>query len=273
MYCGVDIGGTKVLMALFSEKGTLEKSIKFPTPKKYPDLLSELHKHSLELVENGDFFAAGIAIPGRIDRELGTGISFGNLGWKNVPIQRDVERILNCPVAIENDAKAGAFSEALCILEDYKKVMYVAIGTGIGLGYVVDGVIDVDFGDRGGNQLLLPFQGKLQTWESFASGKAIVNRYGKRAEDINDQRIWKRISQDLASGIVELMALVDIDAVVIGGGVGKYFAKYGKLLNAAVKKYETPVMPAPVILPAKHPDEAVVYGGYELAKRAYGHPS
>lgn len=273
MYCGVDIGGTKVLMALFSEKGTLEKSVKFPTPKKYPDLLSELRKHSLELEKNGDFFAAGIAIPGRIDRKQGIGISFGNLGWKNVPVQRDVERILNCPVVIENDAKAGAFSEALYVLKDYKKVMYVAIGTGIGLGYVVNGVIDAEFGDRGGNQLLLPFQGKLQTWESFASGKAIVNRYGKRAEDINDQRTWRRISQDLAAGIIELIALVDVDVVIIGGGVGRYFSKYGKLLNDAVKKYETPIMPTPAILPAKHPDEAVVYGGYELAKKAYGHPA
>ena len=40
--------------------------------------------------------------------------------------------------------------------------------------------------------------GKLETWEHFASGKAIVRRFGKRASDINDESTWRTIAHDFA---------------------------------------------------------------------------
>ncbi len=265
MYVGIDIGGTKVLMASFTNEGQLRNHIKLPTPKLYDDLISLLHTNVAQLDDRG-FQAAGVAIPGLVDREAHTGISFGNLGWRNVPIGRDLGRRLHCPVVIENDAKAGALSEALLIKNEFKNVLYIAIGTGIGVGYVSDGKIETNFADRGGNQLLLEYNGHLRPWESFASGKAIVQRFGKKASEITDKATWKIIAHDLALGIVELIALVETDAVVLGGGVGSYFERYEKYLKAEMEKYATPVLPTPAIRQAQHPEEAVVYGCYQLAK-------
>ncbi len=265
MYVGIDIGGTKVLMAAFTNDGQIREQIKLPTPKIYDDLIALLHTHTTKLSDQR-FQAAGVAIPGIVERETRTGVSFGNLGWHNVPIGRDLEKRLGCPVAIENDAKAGALSEALYIKNEFKHVLYVAIGTGIGIGYVSNGKIETSFADRGGNQLLLEYKGHLKPWESFASGKAIVGRFGKRASEITDAATWRSIAHDLALGIVELIALVETDAVIIGGGVGSYFDRYAKYLEAEMQKYTTPVLPTPVIRQARHPEEAVVYGCYQLAK-------
>ena len=55
------------------------------------------------------------------------------------------------------------------------------------------------------------------------------------------------------------------DVIVIGSGsVGTYFDKYGKLLAAALKKHETPLMTIPpIIRPA--PQRVRVYGAYDYA--------
>lgn len=267
MYLAVDIGGTKTLLASFDSEGKLIKTDKFPTDKNYTQFLNDF-KDGISRLGEADYKAAGVAIPGWV--EHGRGIAFGNLPWEKVPIEADVEAIVSAPAVVENDAKVGALSEALYIIKDFKRVLYVTIGTGIGLGYVHNGVIDHAFSDRGANKLYVEHQGKSQTWESFASGKAIKNRYGRKASEISDDSTWKTIAKDFAAGILSLIAIIDADVVVIGGGVGKYFDRFGSYLKNELKKYETALMLIPPILPAQRPEEAVIYGCYELVKAKYG---
>lgn len=268
MVLAVDIGGTKVIVAVFSANGVLLKNARFLTPDTYKDFLSKF-KTQVAILNAHDYTAAGIAIPGVVDREQGIGLSFGNLSWKNVPVQSDLQQFLKCPVTVENDAKAAALFEAKLIIKKFKKVLYVTIGTGIGIAYVKDGVVDTTFGDHGGNQLLLEHRGELAPWESFASGKAILYRFGKEASEITDEKIWEFIAYDIAVGILNLIALFETEVVIIGGGVGAHFDRFGDALKKILSKYATPVLPSPVILQAKRPEEAVIYGCYELVQGAY----
>ena len=270
MYLGVDVGGTKTLAAVLDDHGVIKERVKFPTPESYDQWLLEL-RHQLHHFEHKDFRAAGIAIPVlNFDRELGIARSFGNLAWKNEPVQDDLERVLGCPVVVENDAKLGGLSEAMLLKDTYDKILYVTISTGIGFSLIVNRVIDTAVGDSGGRLLMLEHKGKLVSWESFASGKAILDRYGKLAQDIDDEATWKRIAHDLALGFIELVALFEPEVIVVGGSVGTHFGKYGTFLKAELKKLETPLLPIPPIIGAQRPEEAVVYGCYDLAKQVYG---
>jgi len=271
MYLAVDIGGTKTLLAAFDESGQAVKEIKFPTPEKYDDFLSELENQIKEL-DVEDFQAACVAVPGRIDRDHGRIISCGNLGWKNESIQAEVEDLIHAPVAIENDAKLAGLSEALLIIKEFKKTLYITISTGIGVGLIINGVIDTSIGDRGGKGVLLEHNGKIMPWEDFASGRAIVSKYGKKANEITSQDDWKAIVKDLSLGIIDLNAILEPDVIVIGGGVGASFGKFGRLLVEEIKQYETPMQSIPPIIGAKRPEEAVIYGCYELVKERYGSP-
>src|SRR6476619_3924816 len=103
MYVGVDIGGTKTLLAVLDEHGSIKEEVRFPTPKKYDYFIMELGQAVAKLKAR-DFKAAGVAVPGLLDRKRGRVLGLGNLAWKNESIQDDVERILKCPVVIENDA-------------------------------------------------------------------------------------------------------------------------------------------------------------------------
>lgn len=265
MYLAVDIGGTKTLVADMSKSGEIIKSSKFPTPKEYAVFLKELKQHINELGHEFEFGV--VAAPGKIDREHGRVIVFGNIAWKNVPLETDIRHMVHCPIVIENDTKLAGLSESINIINEFKKSLYVTISTGISNALTINGVLDPDLIDSESGHMLLEHNGKLQTWESFASGKAIVKKYGKRASDINNQSDWKAISRNIALGLIDLIAVIQPEVIIIGGGVGSHFKKFEKPLKEQLKKFETPLAPIPEIRGAIHPEEAVVYGCYHLAKQ------
>lgn len=269
MYAGIDIGGSKTFAASLDSNGVIQQQIRFKTPKNYDQFLIEL-MHAFASIDCKDFRAAGIGAPATIiDRIHGRGIAFSNLPWRNVPIQADVEALLGCPAVIENDAKLAALSEAMLVKDTYNKVLYVTVSTGIGIGLVVDKKIDTSFGDGGGRTMLVEHNGRLEPWEDFASGKAIAERYGKLAEDIDDPATWTAIVRDLAVGFLELIALTQPDVVIIGGSVGTHFKKYGALLTQELNRYAIPLLTIPPIVGAGRSEEAVVFGCYDHAKATY----
>jgi predicted NBD/HSP70 family sugar kinase len=268
MYLGIDIGGTKTLVASLTNEGVIQEAIKFPTPQSYPVFLQELAKTVADL-SSKDFLGVGVAVPGKLDREKGIGIVFGNLPWKDVPIQHDIKRIIKRPVLIENDANLAGLSEAM-LLKQYSCVLYVTVSTGIGTGIITNQQINPEFADSEGGHILLEYKGRLQMWEHFASGQAIVKHFGKRASDITDQKTWKVIAHNIAIGLYDLIAFIQPDAVVLGGGVMEHLDKFDDLLKKELQHFATPLTPIPPIYRAQRPNEAVVYGCYDLVKQTHG---
>lgn len=268
MYLGVDIGGTKTLVARLDSHGVIQAHHKFPTPEMYTDFLNELAV-SVDKISTEKFTAVGVGIPGSVDRVHGVGIRFSNLTWQDVPIKSDVQKLVDCPVVVENDAKLGGLSEAM-LLKEFSKVLYVTIGTGIGIALTVNGEIDTSIADGGGRAILLQHAGKLEPWESFASGHAIVRRFGKQASEITDTKIWKIFAHDVAIGLIDLIALTQPDIIVLGGGVSGHYDKFGKFLDKYLHDYENPMLVVPPVKQASRPAFAVLYGCYDLAEQTYG---
>jgi glucokinase len=270
MYVAVDIGGTKTLVALFDAHGKQLRQLKFPTPKDYAEFLKDLGSTFKELKVEKPLRAV-VAVPGKVDRTKGIAIAFGNLEWENLHIQKDIKKLLHCPVRIENDANLAGLSEALLLKGKYKKVLYITVSTGIGGVLVVNGTMDPDTLDAEPGQMLLEHDGKLQRWEEFASGKAIVARFGRRASDIDvsEQAIWYAVSRNIAIGLIDLIAVYTPDAVVIGGGAGSNLHKFLDRLLEQLEIYENPLLSIPVIRQAANAEEAVIYGCYALAKDSH----
>ncbi|HEY8999401.1 MAG TPA: ROK family protein [Candidatus Saccharimonadales bacterium] len=269
MYIGVDIGGTKTLAACLDDNGVIQERSKFPTPQSYPEFLRELAKVVASFTTK-EFRGGCVAVPGRIDREHGVAIACGNLPWRDVPIKADIERMVHCSIAVDNDANLAGLSEAMLLKDQFSRVLYVTVSTGIGTGIIIDQKIDPAFEDSEGGQIEVEYEGKMQTWESFASGRAIVERYNKRAGEITDQATRNAIAHAIAVGLIDLIATVQPQVIVLGGSVGHYYERFATPLNAELKKFETPIVPIPEIRGAERPDDAVVYGCYDLAKSIYG---
>lgn len=265
MILAIDIGGTKTLVALCTNEGKIHSSQKFPTPKKYSDFKQELSK--VIISNNDDYNIVVVAAPGKIDRKNGVALEFGNLPWKNSPIAKDLKQLTKKTVLIENDANLAGLSAAHSVKPLPHKSLYITISTGIGTGFVTDGYLDPDFLDSEGGNMLLEHNNELMIWEKFASGRAIVNEYGKRASDINDPKDWDKISRNFAIGIVDLCAVIDPDVILIGGGVGAHFNKYEKSLKAHINNMLPRMVDMPKILAAPHAEDAVIYGCVILAKQ------
>lgn len=268
MYGAIDIGGTKTLISIFNSTGKPESETRFITPKDYFDFLKLISKEAQKLSLN-NLKVVGIAVPGRLDKIKGIALALGNLPWRNVKIQDDLERIFHCPCLIENDAKLAALSEARALKHKYSRVLYITFSTGIGAGFVVDGDIDQNLADNEVGQMLFEHEGKLERWESFASGSAIVKQFNKEAKDITDQQTWHIIARNMAIGIIDLIATLTPDIIILGGSVGSHFEKYEALLKEELQLYNSPLLTVPPIVKAQRPEEAVVYGCLTLAEKAY----
>ncbi len=269
MYITIDIGGTKTLIAVFNESGEIEEQIKFKTPVDYTEFSQELAK-SVDSLTTKEFAACGLAAPAKIDRTHGVAIAFGNLDWTDVPLQEIVEEIVKCPVVIENDANLAGLSEALRVQDAYRKVLYITVSTGIGGVMVIDGKIDPNTQDAEIGHILLEHDGQLMRWQEFASGKAIVARTGMRASDIPvDSPLWYGVARNIAIGLIDVIATLTPDAIIVGGGVGSHFDKYGDRLKEQLKIYENPLVTIPPVFGAFNAEEAVIYGCYEIAKSTY----
>jgi predicted NBD/HSP70 family sugar kinase len=268
MYVGIDIGGTKTLLASLTNEGVISESIKFPTPEDYDDFLLELKKNFAAL-KHQDFRAGAVAAPGAIDRTHGIFEKGGNLKWRDKHIQRDVERITHCPMLLENDANLAGLSEAMLVKDRHAKVLYLTISTGIGGGFIVNQQIEPNMADIEPGQMMLQRGDRIVKWESFASGKAIYEKYKQKASDINDPKIWQAVVKDWAVGFLDVIAVTEPDIIILGGGVGHYLDKYHDLLVTELNKYATPMAPVPPIIKAQRPEEAVVYGCYDLARSVY----
>lgn len=270
MYLGIDVGGTKTLSAVFSSGGKILMQYKFPTPKKYPDFISHLEA-ALEQFSEYRIKACCCAIPGKVDRRRGIGLVFGNLGWRNVPIKNDLSSLLNhAHVLVENDSNLAGLHEALIFHERYRRVLYVTIGTGIGDGIIIDGKIDPDFADSESGQTMLDYDGKLVRWEDIASGRSLVERYGKTASQIEDPKVWQQFAKDLSLGLVELVAALQPDVIIIGGSIGTHFTKYSEYLRTELERHSNKMVLMPPVIQATKPQEAVIYGCYDYLHQNIG---
>lgn len=267
MYLAIDVGGTKTLLAVFNTSGEIIHEHKFPTNHNYQKFLTDLRIAFETELKDYSITYCCCAMPGKIDRVRGIVLHCGNLKWQNVPVKEDLYKILKIPVLLENDANLAGLHEALLVQGKYNIVLYLTISTGIGDGIIINGKIDPNFADSEPGHMVMEHGGKLQKWEDFASGRALVQRYGKKAKDLNDIAAWKQFAKDVACGLGELIAMLQPDIIIIGGSVGTYFSKYGDLLNKELVKYGSNMVSIPPIIQAKRPEEAVVYGCYDYIRQ------
>lgn len=269
MYAAVDIGGTKTLVAVFDSDGEVVEQIKFPTPKDYSVFGKEL-ADTVAKLSTKSFEQGAVGIRGNIDREAGVSLQDDVLPWGKSPVRDDCEKVFGCPFALENDSKLAGLSEALLVNDKYRKALYVTISTGVGSAFIVDGVLDKDTQDSEIGKSVYEHDGEIRQLEDFASGRAIVEKYGKRASDLDDEQAWREISLNFAIGLLNAIVAFTPDIVIIGGGVGSHFKKFERPLNEAIQKIKPDEIDLPPIRQAKRPEEAVIYGCYELARAQHG---
>ncbi|HSX28040.1 MAG TPA: ROK family protein [Candidatus Saccharimonadales bacterium] len=268
MILAIDIGGTKTLVALFGDNQYMIKSRKIATTPDYYQFLQQLTDLIQQDFAQPEIKAVGIAAPGLIDYTTHEVTKLGNLLWHDIDLVEYLHQLLHVPVFIDNDANVAGLAEAHSLEKIPHNLLYVTFGTGIGSGIITEGRIDPTFAHSEVGHMMLWHNGLLQRWEDIASGRAILRDYHQRAADITDVATWKEIAHKMALGFFAFLAILQPDVVVVGGGIGTYFDRYGHLLSDELRAGLPALVALPPIIQAKHPEEAVIYGCYQLAEQA-----
>lgn len=246
---GVDIGGTKTAMLAFDVARGEPIAEKWYTTDCHsgPDrMLERLRREAERLLEgSGHNFsqvqALGVAVPGLVDAE-GHVLEAGNLfGWKDVPLRDRLGRELGIPVFVDQDANLAALGERWrgCA-KSMRNFVFVALGTGVGAGLVLDGKLyrgahhaAGELGDAVHDRTKLG-QGLPgeRTLGGLIGGRAIrekarraVGEWLTAAESLQqadyDERLEalaELVSDYVALAVINITTLLDPDAIVFGGG-------------------------------------------------------
>jgi glucokinase len=141
-FVGVDLGGTKVAVAMLRDRSIGESLIQ-PTEKSGSQPLIEQLVTMIEQVRTPDVLAVGLGVPSVIEFETGRVVASVNIPLADVPLRHVLSERLGIPAFVDNDATVAALAEAH---DDELKMVaqnlvMITVGTGVGGGLVLGGRI------------------------------------------------------------------------------------------------------------------------------------
>ncbi len=273
----LDLGGTQFRLALANRDGKLLSRYAASTyaAESQRRLIERINKAIRELTSDiglEQVLGMGVAAAGLVNPGTGVLLSSPNLPkLRNVPLKALLEREIEAPVWLTNDASLAALGEhRFGAGRGFSHLVYITVSTGIGGGVIIDNGLFL--GSQGyaaeiGHMVIDPDGprcacGNIGCLEALASGSAIARMASEemskgkasiitgladddlsqvtaemvaRAAQSGDPltlEIMERAGTSLGIGVVNLLHLFDPELVIIGGGV----SRCGELILAPVRR-------------------------------------
>lgn len=253
MYLGIDIGGTKTLIALFSKHGHILKKVKFRTAKGQKTFLDNLLEN-LVAFKKYRVKSIVVAIPGLVQKNYS--VQFGNRNWSNIDIFTPIKGLFDVPIYFENDANLAALYEAKKLAG---RTVFLTFSTGIGGGIVENGKISPESSAFEPGHKIYSYNGQDKEWEDIAAASAIGAYYHiDRATDLRKKEAMQDIAKRIYLGLPDIIKEYHPKTIILGGPLGRIFRLYSKHL---------PKIPEVKLIRPKRPNESPIYGCYIFAKQ------
>jgi len=273
---GIDIGGTNTDFCIVDREGNclLKDSIRTDKYEDVEPFLDELTGKIKEQIQsqNGNLNVVGIGVGAPNGNYFTGSIEFApNLKWKGVvPLAELINKRMNLPVVLTNDANAAAIGEMIYgAAKGMKDFIVITLGTGLGSGIVVNG--ELLYGHDGfagelGHTVVYPDGrmcgcGKQGCLETYASATGITRTVIEMLENSEEPSILRNIPKDklnseeiflaaqkndklalecfeytgkiLGMKLADAVAFSSPEAIILFGGL----AKAGEYIFAPTKKY------------------------------------
>lgn len=272
---GIDLGGTSVKIGLFDKNEGLLEDWEIKTRKENNGafILGDISDFILEKIKEKniskeDMMGIGIGVPGPVSSD-GTIYNGVNLGWGTFNVENELERLSGFPVKAANDANVAALGEMWKGGgKNYKDLVLITLGTGVGGGVIMDGKIVSGTNGSAGEIGHMPITdeethlcgcGKYGCLEQVASATGIVKVAKKLLSDndapsklreiknLNSKDVFaaaeegdaiaievtETLGKYLGTALANISSVIDPQAFVLGGGV----SKAGQVLIDLVQKY------------------------------------
>lgn len=272
---GIDVGGTTVKMGFFSSEGELLEKWEIPTDTSdlganiIPDIAAAIDQKLEERgIEKAEVIGVGIDVPGPVD-SAGYVRKCVNLGWGTFRLEEVVEKATGLPCRAGNDANVATLGEMYrgCA-RNYRQLVMITLGTGVGGGIIIDGKILPGFFGAAGeighmtmneNETASCGCGRKGCLEQYASANGIARVTALALKETEEETVLRRLEKITAKDIFDaakegdafalrmvdqlgrtlgmacarIATVVDPEAFVFGGGV----SRAGKILTDVIETY------------------------------------
>jgi fructokinase len=281
---GIEMGGTKTVVAMGGGGGRVDEEIRYPTT----DPAETLGRAVDWLCERGGADRIGVAAFGPVGINPGS-LAYGTMldtpkpGWSGAAILAPLAAAFpDAHLVIETDVNAAALAEAkIGAAMGMEDVVYITIGTGIGAGILsggrlIHGVLHPECGHfkvprapgDAAFEGVCPFH--HDCLEGMASGPAMEKRWGTRASDLPaGHPAWEMQAWYLAHGILAFTAVVSPQRVILGGGVSQaegLIEKVNALVHELAGGYFPQVGGEPYVVAPALGQQAGIAGALLLAE-------
>lgn len=280
---GIDLGGSKLRGGLLSSSGQLVGRLEVQTEawKGAASVLANLKSVITRLMDSTDparVVGIGIAAAGQIHSKTQAVVYAPNLQWENVPLRDEIESAFGMPVYVENDVRAAAWGEyRFGAGRGAESLVAVFVGTGVGSGAVVDGILlrgaSNAAGELGHTQVVpdgVPCAcGQHGCVEAYASGRGFARRLeaalaagtqtrlgqetggdasrvtaalvarAALAGDAFAKSLWDDAERYLGQAVANYVTLLDPELLVLGGGVMTTVPSLAAAIEREVRAHAT----------------------------------
>lgn len=287
IFGALEAGGTKMVCAIGDENGRIYDKLSIPTEtpaNTMPKIIDYFKKENIS--------ALGIGCFGPIDVNphsptYGYITSTPKIAWRNYDIVGMMKDALQVPIGFDTDVNGSALGEVTFgCAQGLESVVYVTIGTGVGLGVYLNGQLLHGMLHPEAGHILLrkreddSYRGKCpyhgNCLEGLAAGPAIEERWGAKAYTLEqDHKAWELEAFYIAQAITNYIYTYSPNKIILGGGV-MHQEHLFPLIRKMVKELNADYITTKelqdldtYIVPASLQDDQGILGALELGKRAY----
>jgi predicted NBD/HSP70 family sugar kinase len=263
---GIDLGGTNFRSGLVDFSGNVLGELNVETPHSSVDeLLQIMSKTISQLFKNANVPVSELAqivigIPGAVNPATGVISNAPNLEYlDNLVLSNLIQAKFDVPTLVENDVNVAALGELeKSKTEDFG---FIAIGTGVGMGLILDGELRRGFNGGAGEIGYLPLGENVNQlskeghFEELIGGHAIESRYLKQVKskktlieifesaskgDLISKKIVDELGSNIALGIRAICSVLDLGEIILGGGIGSREDLYSKIVEELQRTMQNP---------------------------------
>lgn len=301
LFLGIDVGGTSIGYGIGNLQGEIIEQRKVETDDGWEDVVQQIirifenrnqwHEHDRGLVQ-----AIGVSVPGVVNQKGRVSFAPNIDGPENFPIKEKLEENLPVPVFVENDVNLSALGEMNTETIRYTDLVFVSIGTGLGVGIILDGELYHGAFQHAGeigwmiidrDDLTFEPDGPQGSLETKLTGPSLVRRArealdncvdpfdGIDQEEITPEKVlrlrkdhsaFKKVFnnwvQEWSIVLNNLTAILDPQLIVLGGGVSQ------SLDNETIERLRANIKSTtqrpPKFMTSPDPEKAPLRGATEL---------
>lgn len=237
---GIDLGGTAIKLARFTDEGARLAELERPTPQPaVPGAVTmALCEAVAELDPEREARWVGVGLPGPMDAEARVARVCINLpGWEEVPLADWLEPRLDRRVTLANDGNCALVGEAWRgAARGFADVVLLTLGTGVGGGVLLNGALFTGHNGAAAEPGLIGVdpdgppcnsgnRGSLEQYASIAALRRLCDqdpRQLAQAADEGDAKalaVWERYGARLGVGVSSLVYVFTPQLVLLGGGL------------------------------------------------------